>query len=288
LPVLKRKSLPAKVLPRGPRHISRRDAKQKITQNGSAALGAKSLGPVLYHLNKLLNSKALTGAAALKKLLNYLVMKVLRSEQQEIKEYSLGTEVFGRSGSFDPQVDTIVRVQVRRLRDKLREYYSKEGAGDLMHIQIPKGSYVPTFTQRYVDRPCPAGQRPRCRLAVLPFLVLNQDERWHIFASALAETLIDDFAEFGHLDVVSRTSAFIFKNRHKDVRQIAKHLNVDAILEGSVHHANGQLRLKIRLVNARTGFTVWSSRIDADADNVLKSEEEIAQSVVPVVKALLI
>jgi len=288
LPILNREPLPAKVLPRDPRRISRRGAKQKIAHDGSAALGGKSPDAVLFYLDKVLNSKVLAGSASLKKLLNYLVTKVSRAEDQEIKEYSLGTEVFGRKDSFDPQVDTIVRVQVRRLRQKLREYYGKEGVGDLIHIQIPKGSYVPTFTQLWVDRPCPAGQSLPCRLAVLPFLVLSQDEDSHTFANALTETLIDDLAKFGHLQVVSRTSAFIFKNRHKDVRQIAKQLNVDAILEGSVQRANAHLRIKIRLVNAKTGFTVWSSRIDADADNILKSEEEISLSVVPVVKALLV
>jgi TolB-like protein len=253
---------------------------KKVVAFSSVTPQVDSSDPVFLYLNKTLNSKALAGSAALKKLLQYLVTKVLRSEQHQIK-------VFCRNDSFDPYVDTIVRVQVRRLRQKLCQYYNTEGIGDPIHIEIPKGSYVPVFIHSFVDRPCPDEPGVRCRLAVLPFLALNQDDDCQMFADGLTETLIDDFTKSGSLDVVSRTSSFVFKGHHKDIRLIAKHLNVDAILEGSIQRTDHQFRTKVRLINAKTGFAVWSSGLDVNADNVLKGEEEISSSVIPVVKALL-
>src|SRR5205085_10503359 len=99
------------------------DASRNVVGFSSAAVHADSTDSVVFYLNKVLHSRALVGSTALKKLLNYLVTIMMRSEQHEIKEYSLGTEVFCRGESFDPHVDTIVRVQVRRLRQKLNQYY---------------------------------------------------------------------------------------------------------------------------------------------------------------------
>jgi hypothetical protein len=64
-----------------------------------------------------------------------------------VKEYTIGVEVFGRGDSFDPRTDTIVRVQARRLRSKLEEFYDVDGATDGVVIELPKGGYVPRFRQ---------------------------------------------------------------------------------------------------------------------------------------------
>jgi predicted ATPase len=81
----------------------------------------------------------------LSRLLDYLVEHSLEGSADQLKEYSLGVEVFDRGESFDPRIDTIVRVQARRLRRKLKEYYDAEGQVDPIVIQLPKGHYVVTF-----------------------------------------------------------------------------------------------------------------------------------------------
>lgn len=78
------------------------------------------------YLEKIITSKTFSGSEFLKRLLKLLIIKVLRTEEHEIKEYFLAVEVFGRE-NFDPRIDTIVRVQARRLRLKLQTYYSTEG-----------------------------------------------------------------------------------------------------------------------------------------------------------------
>ena len=84
----------------------------------------------------------------LRRLLQNIVERTLSGRSDEIKEYALGVEVFDRGASFDPRTDTIVRVEARRLRSKLDEYYSSEGAGERLQIAVPKGSYVPEFSVR--------------------------------------------------------------------------------------------------------------------------------------------
>src|SRR5260370_11872646 len=78
-------------------------------------------------------------------LLTYICSKYFAHESDGLKEYSIAVEVLGRPPSFDPATDASARVEVHRLRRKLREYYEGEGAGHAVQIAIPAGSYTPVF-----------------------------------------------------------------------------------------------------------------------------------------------
>lgn len=102
---------------------------------------AQSLGQV----ERLINSPTLHGSESLCKLLRYLAKHALEHPGVSLKEYQIATEVFGRQPDFDPQLDSMVRVQAGRLRSKLSEYYASEGASDPVWIELPKGTYVLSF-----------------------------------------------------------------------------------------------------------------------------------------------
>jgi hypothetical protein len=102
----------------------------------------------LGQVEKLVNSHVLHGSESLCKLLRYLAKHVLDHPGTPIKEYQIATEVFGRSSDFDPQLDSMVRVQAGRLRVKLSEYYSTDGAEDPIIVELPKGTYVLAFHHR--------------------------------------------------------------------------------------------------------------------------------------------
>jgi Tol biopolymer transport system component len=102
-------------------------------------------------LVKILQSQAFKSAHVLSQMLSYVVDRTLEGRTDELKEYSLGVDVFGRGVSFDPRADTIVRVQARRLRFRLDEYYRTEGRRDSVMIEVPKGRYLVSF------RPLPWG-----------------------------------------------------------------------------------------------------------------------------------
>jgi hypothetical protein len=102
----------------------------------------------LAQIEKLTASQVLHGSESLCKLLRYLAKHALEHPGTPIKEYQIATEVFGRSSDFDPQLDSMVRVQAGRLRAKLAEYYSANGADDGVLVELPKGTYVLSFHHR--------------------------------------------------------------------------------------------------------------------------------------------
>ena len=93
-------------------------------------------------------SQTFAGSDRMSRLLRYLVDRTLAGEADQLKEYVLGVEVFDRDQRYDPRLDSIVRVEVRRLRSKIDEYYAGPGTADSVSIAIPKGSYVPVFDAR--------------------------------------------------------------------------------------------------------------------------------------------
>ena len=102
----------------------------------------------LGQVEKLIDSQTLHGSESLRKLLQYLAQQSLDHPGTPVKEHQIATEVFGRPSDFDPQLDSLVRVQAGRLRSKLTTYYESEGAEDTVLVDLPKGSYVLSFHHR--------------------------------------------------------------------------------------------------------------------------------------------
>jgi serine/threonine-protein kinase len=100
---------------------------------------------VRAHLARILESSGFVKADRLCRFLRFTVEAKLNGEGDQIKEYVLGREVFDRNGDYDPRVDSIVRVEARRLRTRLEQYYSGTGQTDTVRIEFPKGSYIPVI-----------------------------------------------------------------------------------------------------------------------------------------------
>lgn len=121
-------------------------------------------------LERIRASPQLAHAPALSALLGYVVDRTLQGDSERLKEYTLGVEVFDRGPDFDPRVDTIVRVQVRRLRAKLEDYYRGPGRGDPVRIALPKGHYVPAFATRARGDMAATGTGTRATSGAVPAL----------------------------------------------------------------------------------------------------------------------
>ena len=102
-------------------------------------------------VEKVLCSRVFKTAGSLRDLLRFTVHETISGRGDELKEYLLAVAVLGKEDSFDPKADSIVRAQMRRVREHLRQYYATEGRHDPIVIDIPKGSYVPTFLHAAVD-----------------------------------------------------------------------------------------------------------------------------------------
>ncbi len=129
---------------------------------------------------------------------------------------------------------------------------------------------------------------PPHSVAVLPFVNMSGDKEQEYFSDGLTEELLNSLAEINELQVAARTSAFSFKGQNTDIGTIARKLNVGAVLEGSVRRSANTIRITAQLINAVTGFHLWSKTYDRDLGDVLKLQTEIATAVAGALKVTLL
>jgi TolB-like protein len=136
--------------------------------------------------------------------------------------------------------------------------------------------------------PATAFNPPSHSIAVLPFVNMSGDASQEYFSDGLTEEVLDSLSRINELQVAARTSAFSFKGKDTDIGVIARKLNVGAVLEGSVRRSAHTVRITAQLINAVTGFHVWSQTYDRDLGDVLKLQTEIATSVANALKVSLL
>lgn len=125
-------------------------------------------------------------------------------------------------------------------------------------------------------------------LAVLPFANMSTDAENEFFADGLTEDLITAFSKMKELRVVARTSAFQFKGKTSDVRQVGEQLSVGTVLEGSVRKSGNRLRVTAQLINVADGFHIWSERYDREMSDVFELQDDIVRSIIDALKVKLI
>jgi TolB-like protein len=248
------------------------------------SISTKEIQP---ELSKIFISEAFTNAGRMKRFLKYIVDQSLHGKDDDLSEYWIGLRVYDRDESFDPRLDSIVRVDAARLRSKLREFYDSEGRGSSIRIEIPKGGYKAIFDKRKGPRQETSGQGQRLAkeasdaktIAVLPFADLSPQRDQEYFGDGIAEELMFALSRVPKLRVVSQTSVFAFKGKEMDVRDIGSRLGVEHILEGSVRKAGEKLRITVRLTDVVSGFNIWSEVFTCELKDVFAVQEEIARSV---------
>ena len=112
-------------------------------------------------------------------------------------------------------------------------------------------------------------------IAVLPFDPLSNDDSDEYFGKGIAEELLNSLAQFPHLKVAARTSAFSFEGKNVDLRELAKTLGVAHVLEGSVRRSGERLRITAQLIRAADGFHLWSATYDRDQSDIFVIQDEI-------------
>jgi len=134
----------------------------------------------------------------------------------------------------------------------------------------------------------PVFSPPPHSIAVLPFVNMSGDKEQEYFSDGLTEELLNDLARINELQVAARTSAFSFKGKDTDISTIAHKLNVGAVLEGSVRRSAHRVRVTAQLINAVSGYHLWSETYDRDLGDVLKLQTEIASAVASALKVTLL
>lgn len=129
---------------------------------------------------------------------------------------------------------------------------------------------------------------PAHSIAVLPFVNMSGDPKQDYFSAGLSEELLNSLATVHELQVAARTSSFSFKGTNAKRADIARELNVGAVLEGSVRKDGNHVRITAELINAETGFDQWSQTYDRDLKNILSLQTKIATSVTKALQATLL
>jgi adenylate cyclase len=150
-------------------------------------------------------------------------------------------------------------------------------------IQDQPGQDQPGAGQSGTDEPVP----PETSIAVLPFMDMSPDRDQAYFCDGVAEEIINTLTQVGDLHVASRTSSFRFKGQAMDIADIARKLRVKTVLEGSVRKAQEKLRITAQLVDAVSGFQLWSGRYDRSIEDIFSIQDEIARNIAEVLEVKL-
>jgi adenylate cyclase len=240
---------------------------------------------VCEQLDRIVHSGPFRQSRRRQQFLEYIVKEALAG--RSVKGYDVALEVFGRPETFDPAVDSVVRVEAGRLRDKLREYYSADGQGDRIRIDLPKGTCTPQIEFRQEDAPARKKLAPTQEvsstvpsIAVLPFDDLSAAQKLGYLGDGVAEDIITALSRFPDLAVVARSSSFTYKGKAVDIRQVGKELNVGYVLEGSVRKDGDKLRIVGQLIDAMNGEHVWAERFDRSGADPWELQDEITGMIV--------
>ncbi|MEZ6029246.1 MAG: TIR domain-containing protein [Hyphomonadaceae bacterium] len=150
--------------------------------------------------------------------------------------------------------------------------------------------------KRFVGRePTPAQGIPAAPTAlldqrgivVLPFANMSRDEDQEYFADGITEDVITDLSKVSALKVIARNTAFTFKGKAVDVRDVARQLNVTHVLEGSVRKAGNRVRVTAQLIDGLDSSHVWAHRWDRDLDDIFALQDELSQAIVEALKVKL-
>jgi TolB-like protein/Tfp pilus assembly protein PilF len=162
------------------------------------------------------------------------------------------------------------------------------GSGHATHSQAAAPHDV-TTTPASVPAVTPSAFNPPAHsIAVLPFVNMSGDPQQEYFSDGLSEELLNSLVRVSELKVAARTSAFAFKKKDMEVGDIARRLNVGAILEGSVRKAGNKVRITAQLIKAADGYHLWSQTYDRTLDDIFLVQDEIAGEVVKALKLTLL
>jgi len=265
-------------------------------------------GTSLEELERILSSACFARSQGLSRLLRFLVERQLEGREDELKESLIGIEVYGRRPDYDPKLDSTVRSEMARLRSRLAKYYSTEGSQNLLIIDLPKGSYVPSFRR---SEPLPVPQKARSKrlgltvclagfvvtatalgawwvvhedapipIAVLPLVNVSQNPADEYLADGLTHEIISELSIIQGLAVRSQTSSFALKGKPRNLYDAGKQLQADYILEGSVLREGQRLRINARLVRTRDDIPIWSRVFERDWTGVISVQNEISRGIV--------
>lgn len=250
-------------------------ARTLLLEDSPTNLSGITASEVRAQLEQILRSRVFIQSHRIRRFLQFIVEESLLGQPHRLKEYPIGLEVFDRREAFDPRVDSIVRVEARRLRNKLEEYYRTEGREDYIRIQLRKGTYMPIFEHRNAATGTGATLKRSVEIATLS--LVNPAPNAGSLADEIQRRLAHVLIKQGCLQVIARPQPDPFTtDTNGHTRQASA---ADYVIEGSVEFRPNDFHLIVQLFQSAEGSYTWSESVDLSYQD-LSGVEQIAQSLV--------
>jgi adenylate cyclase len=178
-----------------------------------------------------------------------------------------------------------------------RQFQSIDFNGwDGSHEAAPAKALFAALDQRCGDGPAKNGRTQpqakakdqRLAICVLPFANMSGDPEQEYFSDGISEDIITDLSKVSALSIIARNTAFTFKGKSVDVKDVAKTLGVDHVLEGSVRKAGNRVRITAQLIDGKAGDHLWADRYDRDLTDIFEIQDEISKEIVRALKIKLL
>jgi TolB-like protein len=229
-------------------------------------------GEIKHQVSRILDAQSFKSSNILSKFLYYIVSETLEGNEGSLKEYVIATNVLNKKADFDPQLDAIVRIHARRLRNLLEQYYIDEGLHDPIRISIPKGRYIPIFENNNTKKPVKFNGKRHIEhkiankpvVAVIPSDYHLNNERSMIICSVLCRDLCVALTRYDEISVVSHYVAQVALDELKDVNLVTNQMGIDYLINISCLNEENRVRVTIELNSIIKNQLIWAESFYID------------------------
>ena len=272
------------------------DQNQQNVQGSTDQNAEPDLEMIRQQMHRILASPGFCESSQLCNFLRFIVEETLAGCEDGIKQYTIAVKALGRKSSFNPQTDPIVRIEARRLRRKLEQYYREHGAEDIPRIEVPVGRYVPAFRFEKVESdrdrqevprkdrargPSPVSLPGGPSIVILPFGTLTDDPEQLYYADGLAQALVVELTRFPDFLIIGPLSRQKLKGQTLGPRALGRQYGAHFVLDGHLRKQANSVRLSVKLVDVVTGGTLWADTYDhrASAADLFEFEDTVINQV---------
>lgn len=229
---------------------------------------------VVAALRRMMDSQEFRAAPRSRDFLTYVVTETLAERGHRLKGRTVARYALGRTQEFDSTTDAAARVQASRLRAVMDRYYTGTGAAETLRIELPRGSYVPTFAYRETAAAPSRAGALEPGLVVVQFADMQPEQPGERLALALTESLIHALGAFPGLRVIGPAVSERGVGALPDVQAAAQALHAQYVLTGTVRTTATLVRVIVRLSDGETGKVLWSDVCDQERNAVTGFHDE--------------
>src|SRR5207248_2119265 len=207
-----------------------------------------------------------------------------------------GEDIFGDGVNVAARLESIAPIGGIAVSQAVRDHIGKRldlifedmGERRLKNIERPIRVYSISLDAPSTRQADGGAQEEKPSIAVLPFINMSGDPEQEYFSDGITEDIITDLSKVSGLSVVARNTAFIYKGKTVEVTEVAKHLEVNSVLEGSVRKAGARVRVTAQLINGKDNRHLWADRYDRDLTDIFAIQDEITHAIVEQLKVKLL